>query len=223
MKDYIQQIMDEKATSETNKNRLREYLQEYFLQVIYKTKLYKNMIFCGGTALRFLYNINRFSEDLDFSLSANAQDYSFQALLKIVKDEFLAAGYNLEIKYKKPVSGTNNYNKTRFKIGKVSNNGESKFKAFFDYKHLRRALEVISNSNYVVYFCYDEQLLNFCISINSRDNTEEYILLPVTDLKLFEKPPEVNPSSTVIGMLSKQFQHKCLKSHRATGGEARNK
>jgi predicted nucleotidyltransferase component of viral defense system len=45
---------------------LREYLQVIILNSIYKHNLGKLMFFMGGTALRFFYNLPRFSEDLDF-------------------------------------------------------------------------------------------------------------------------------------------------------------
>jgi predicted nucleotidyltransferase component of viral defense system len=100
MKDYIREIIKEELTSEDNKNRVREYLQKYLLYVLYRKKIYKDLIFCGGTALRFLYKIRRFSEDLDFILSFKAKDYNFENILNIIKNEFKLSGYNLEIKYK---------------------------------------------------------------------------------------------------------------------------
>jgi len=100
MKDYIREVIKKDLTSEDNKNRIREYLQKYLLYVLYKKKIYKDLIFCGGTALRFLYKIRRFSEDLDFVLFSKAKDYNFENILKVIKNEFKLSGYNLEIKYK---------------------------------------------------------------------------------------------------------------------------
>ena len=45
---------------------LREYLQSKILREIYKNKLSVNLLFVGGTSLRLLHNLDRFSEDLDF-------------------------------------------------------------------------------------------------------------------------------------------------------------
>jgi len=97
MKDYIKSIIDKKADSNTNLNRVREYIQSYFLYTIYRKKYYQNLIFTGGTALRFIYGIRRFSEDLDFSLSARAYGYDFPAMMKDVEREFNLAGYSVEI------------------------------------------------------------------------------------------------------------------------------
>lgn len=53
-----------------NKKRaiLREYLQTKILGIIYRQKISNQIFFTGGTALRLLYNLDRFSEDLDFDL-----------------------------------------------------------------------------------------------------------------------------------------------------------
>lgn len=99
MKDYIKSVIDANLTENQNLNRIREYLQAYFLNIIYKNKFYQNLVFTGGTALRFIYKIRRFSEDLDFSLSAKAKNYNFNDMVKNVLREFKLAGYDLEIKY----------------------------------------------------------------------------------------------------------------------------
>ncbi len=107
MKDYIKELIDQKASYDININRMREYLQEYFLYILYKKKIYKDVAFCGGTALRFFYKIRRFSEDIDFSLSYKIKECNFETLLKTLKEEFIAAGYIVEIKYS---TATNVYN-----------------------------------------------------------------------------------------------------------------
>lgn len=99
MKDYIKSVIDINLTENDNLNRLREYLQSYFLNVIYKKKFYQNLVFTGGTALRFIHKIRRFSEDVDFSLSDKAKNYDFLEMIKNIQYEFKLAGYDLEIKY----------------------------------------------------------------------------------------------------------------------------
>ena len=73
MKDYIKEIIDEKFSLQDNRNRIREYIQKFLLYILYRRKLYQDLVFVGGTALRFLYGIKRFSENLDFSLSYKAK------------------------------------------------------------------------------------------------------------------------------------------------------
>ncbi|MDZ7586936.1 MAG: nucleotidyl transferase AbiEii/AbiGii toxin family protein, partial [Patescibacteria group bacterium] len=45
---------------------LREYLQALFLSKLYKNHLAAKLVFVGGTSLRLLRNLPRFSSDLDF-------------------------------------------------------------------------------------------------------------------------------------------------------------
>lgn len=99
MRDYIKSVVDPNLTQNQNLNRIREYLQAYFLNIIYKNKFYQNLVFTGGTALRFIYKIRRFSEDLDFSLSTKPKNYNFTDMVKNILQEFKLAGYDLEVKY----------------------------------------------------------------------------------------------------------------------------
>ncbi|MCK4248643.1 MAG: nucleotidyl transferase AbiEii/AbiGii toxin family protein [Candidatus Omnitrophica bacterium] len=99
MKDYIKELVDANVSENINLNRVREYLQEYILYIIYKKKIYKELVFCGGTALRFFYKIKRFSEDIDFSLSSKVEKCDFENLLKLLKEELTAAGYIIDVKY----------------------------------------------------------------------------------------------------------------------------
>jgi predicted nucleotidyltransferase component of viral defense system len=100
MRDYIKSIVNKKLSPDDNLNRIREYIQAYFLYVIYRKKFYQDMVFTGGTALRFIYQIRRFSEDLDFSLSSRVKQLDFAGIMQDVAYEFKLAGYEIEIKTK---------------------------------------------------------------------------------------------------------------------------
>jgi predicted nucleotidyltransferase component of viral defense system len=104
MKDYVLELVAKQATGNEKLNTMREYLQAYLLRALHEYGFFHNAAFVGGTALRFLYDLPRFSEDLDFSMEILAAEYSFADLVKKVKDEFLLAGYS--------VSATYNDNKT---------------------------------------------------------------------------------------------------------------
>ena len=73
-----QQLKNSKSVQEKI-NYLREFLQIMILKNIYDQKAFNNIAFLGGTALRILFNINRFSEDLDFSL-INEKEYDFKKI-----------------------------------------------------------------------------------------------------------------------------------------------
>jgi len=56
------------------------------------------LAFQGGTALRFLYGIQRYSEDLDFTLERPDRGYDFQRFLRAVQTDLGAEGYDIGIK-----------------------------------------------------------------------------------------------------------------------------
>lgn len=79
---------------------LREYLQVIILNSIYKHPLGKSMFFTGGTALRFFYNLPRFSEDLDFD-TPELNYMEFLEILGFVKKGLIKEGLSAEISSKK--------------------------------------------------------------------------------------------------------------------------
>ena len=64
------------------RNILVEYLQHELLDSIYKQKKSSHLVFIGGTAIRIVYNGNRFSEDLDF----DNYGLSFSDFTKIIQE-----------------------------------------------------------------------------------------------------------------------------------------
>lgn len=78
---------------------LREYLQVIILNSVYKHNLGKLMFFTGGTALRFFYNMPRFSEDLDFDTPGlNHKD--FDAILDSIRKGLTSEGFSVNISSK---------------------------------------------------------------------------------------------------------------------------
>jgi hypothetical protein len=55
------------------------------------------LAFHGGTALRFLHSITRYSEDLDFALERPGRGYDLQTCLQAVQRDFVSEGYTVEI------------------------------------------------------------------------------------------------------------------------------
>lgn len=56
------------------------------------------LAFQGGTALRFLYSIRRYSEDLDFALERPDRGYDFDSYLGAIRSDLQREGYVIEIK-----------------------------------------------------------------------------------------------------------------------------
>ncbi|MBI4653837.1 MAG: nucleotidyl transferase AbiEii/AbiGii toxin family protein [Nitrospirae bacterium] len=61
---------------------VREYWETVILKGLFDSPKGKFLIFKGGTALRLVYNSPRFSEDLDFSLTADKLKVEFSPLIK---------------------------------------------------------------------------------------------------------------------------------------------
>lgn len=86
---------------------LREIMQEVALAGLQRSGFFEKAAFYGGTALRIFYGLNRFSEDLDFSLLEVAQDFSLQPYFEGLVTEFSAIGMQVSIKEKNKAARTN--------------------------------------------------------------------------------------------------------------------
>ena len=97
MKELLKQLVKEKSNQLLKKNAVREYLQARVLQSLQDDGVFLNWAFLGGTALRFLFNIPRYSEDLDFSLINPEEACDFKRVLKKIKVLFEAENYDIHI------------------------------------------------------------------------------------------------------------------------------
>ncbi len=79
------------------RNILREYLQYKILEIIFNSKIGQSLSFIGGTALRIIYDNNRFSEDLDFD-NFGLTEKQFSSLTNEIKAGLELHGYKVEIK-----------------------------------------------------------------------------------------------------------------------------
>lgn len=71
---------------------LREVIQEFMLVGLWRGKFFEHAAFYGGTALRLLYGLDRFSEDLDFSLLKPSDDFSFEKYFGFMAAELASMG-----------------------------------------------------------------------------------------------------------------------------------
>lgn len=95
MLEIIKNQIDSQKTNEENINQLREFLQILILKIIYDSGAFKYLSFTGGTALRILYNLQRYSEDLDFSL-IQKKGFSFKHVHDDLKTQ-LTKNYGLKV------------------------------------------------------------------------------------------------------------------------------
>ncbi|MBT1690757.1 nucleotidyl transferase AbiEii/AbiGii toxin family protein [Dawidia soli] len=85
---------------------LREIMQEVALAGLYRGGFFEKAAFYGGTALRIFHGLDRFSEDLDFSLLQPEPDFSLDKYLDAVQTEFQALGMQVSVKEKKKAKDT---------------------------------------------------------------------------------------------------------------------
>jgi predicted nucleotidyltransferase component of viral defense system len=78
-------------------NALREYVQSDLLWILQKTGLSLKLYFVGGTALRFLYRLPRFSEDLDFCAGRAWRAAAFRGEMERLERELRLAGYAVSL------------------------------------------------------------------------------------------------------------------------------
>ena len=86
---------------------LREIMQQVALAGLYRAGFYEKAAFYRGTALRIFYGLDRFSEDLDFSLLADEPSFSFQPYTAAIVAEFESQGMQVSIKEKDKKVQTN--------------------------------------------------------------------------------------------------------------------
>ena len=79
------------------KNGIKEVVQEIVLCGLSRAGFFKRAAFYGGTALRIFYGLDRFSEDLDFSLVAPDPDFDLEAYLPMLEKELNAYGLHFAI------------------------------------------------------------------------------------------------------------------------------
>ena len=81
-------------------NALKEIIQELVLSGLSRGGFFDEAAFYGGTALRIFYNLDRFSEDLDFALLYPDKNFDLSKYFKYIEKEVMAYGLNLEISTK---------------------------------------------------------------------------------------------------------------------------
>jgi len=102
MDPIIEQMLKQNQTEKSNDkmNSLKEVVQEIVLCGLSRAGFFKTAAFYGGTALRIFYGLDRFSEDLDFSLKVSAPYFDFFEYLPILEKEIRSYGLNFKIETK---------------------------------------------------------------------------------------------------------------------------
>lgn len=98
MKEQLMELIQPASSPIEARNVAREYLQALILQSLQRAGAMTSLVFHGGTALRFLFSLPRYSEDLDFALDANTATYDFRAYLQTIQKDLKLQGYDVALK-----------------------------------------------------------------------------------------------------------------------------
>jgi len=103
MKEQIKHLIGIRADSVDTRLVIREYLQARILEILQRSGAFQDWAFLGETALRFLYRLPRFSEDLDFSRTVAcgptpAVQMEFRKYTESIRRVLEAETYNIELR-----------------------------------------------------------------------------------------------------------------------------
>lgn len=108
MHDALRSLLEkyECRTREDSVNALREILQQLALLGLWRGKFFEHAAFYGGTALRILYGLDHYSEDLDFSLLRPDPDFALGEYGEAVQREIQGMGFDVEFTPRTRSGGT---------------------------------------------------------------------------------------------------------------------
>jgi predicted nucleotidyltransferase component of viral defense system len=110
VKDVLRDLVSERSRAGLDpRNVAREYLQARLLESLQRSGAMTAIAFHGGTALRFLYGLPRFSEDLDFALEDPTRGFDIRDTLRQVRSHLEAEGYRVELRVKDSTPVNNGY------------------------------------------------------------------------------------------------------------------
>lgn len=102
MSTIIEQMINAYDESPTldKKHVVKEIMQEMVLCGLSRAGFFKEAAFYGGTALRIFYGLDRFSEDLDFSLMTKNENFELADYFPVLEKELAAFGMRVELEKK---------------------------------------------------------------------------------------------------------------------------
>lgn len=94
-------------TNDDYNNALHEVMQLIALAGLYRGGFFKNAAFYGGTCLRIFYDVQRFSEDMDFSLLNPDKSFRLEKYFESIRAEFNSLGREIMLTKKEKLHQTN--------------------------------------------------------------------------------------------------------------------
>jgi predicted nucleotidyltransferase component of viral defense system len=108
MSDLFDEMLKNYDTTTTTnrKNALKEVIQEIVLCGLSRAGFFSDVAFYGGTALRIFHGLDRFSEDLDFSLTHTDNRFDLSEYLPILENEMHSFGLVIEVSEKQKTTAS---------------------------------------------------------------------------------------------------------------------
>lgn len=102
MNNIVEQMLSQhnSETLDDKKNSIKEVVQEIILCGLSRAGFFQTAAFYGGTALHIFHGLDRFSEDLDFSLMAPDPDFHLDPYLPALEKELAAYGFHFRAETK---------------------------------------------------------------------------------------------------------------------------
>jgi len=146
-------------------NALREILQEIALLGLWRGKFFEKAALYGGTALRIIYGLDRFSEDLDFSLLNPSDSFDIERYAAFLQKE--TEGFGFDVKFEK-----------------VAKTFTSNIQSAFLKANTRRQLIVIEASDQIVKAVPKGQILKIKLEVDTDppsgfETQVRYLLHPI--------------------------------------------
>ena len=157
------------------KNAMKEIVQEIVLCGLSRAGFFKKAAFYGGTALRIFYGLDRFSEDLDFSLEIPDESFDLSEYFPVLEKEVRSFGLNVTIAEKEKVKESN--------IQSAFLKGNTKEHLLLFYADPQMANKIASNEAIKIKFKVDTQPPKFA------SFEHKYRLQPVPyEINLYDMP-----------------------------------
>ncbi|MCH7613995.1 MAG: nucleotidyl transferase AbiEii/AbiGii toxin family protein [Candidatus Marinimicrobia bacterium] len=177
MHKSIQQMLNKYKCQTTGDtiNALREILQEIALLGLWRSKFFEHVAFYGGSALRILHRLDRYSEDLDFSLLKKNDDFDFNRFLIPLQKEMEAFGFDIS-------------------IDKIEKKVPTQIESAFIKTNTFTQMLLISSDKSIVRGLHPKQLLKIKLEVDTHPplgfETEiKYLLHPISfPVKIFTLP-----------------------------------
>lgn len=157
------------------RNALKEIVQEVALCGLSRGGFFDKAAFYGGTALRIFYGLDRFSEDMDFSLLKSDENFDFSHYFGILEEELYSVGLELSVE------------------GKIKLNSSPVQSAFLKGNTLKHLLKIVPAKHTPLSIPNNEILkIKFEVDTNppaSAAYESKYRLLPSPFMvRLYDKP-----------------------------------